>query len=239
MNTIKIDKKNTLLIAHRGLSGLERENTCASFIAAGNRSYYGIETDVHLTKDNIFVISHDANTKRVSPFNEEIKNLNYSDLIKIDYYDINSCLTKPYIKIPTLKEYLELCEKYEKHSVVEIKPVLKLSEIKKLLKEIESVRNLNNVTIIAFDLSNLLKVRKLNKDISVMYLASKFEDKLINICKNNNFGIDIHYGALNNETIKKFKDNGIIINAWTVNDKETGERLASLGVDFLTTNILE
>lgn len=239
MNTIKIDKKNTLLIAHRGLSGLERENTCASFIAAGNRSYYGIETDVHLTKDNIFVISHDANTKRVSPFNEEIKNLNYSDLIKIDYYDINTNLTKPYIKIPTLKEYLELCEKYEKHSVVEIKPVLKLSEIKKLLKEIESVRNLNNVTIIAFDLSNLLKVRKLNKDISIMYLASKFEDKLIEICKNNNFGIDIHYGALNDETIKKFKDNGIIINAWTVNDKETGERLASLGVDFLTTNILE
>ena len=239
MNTIKIDKKNTLLIAHRGLSGLERENTCASFIAAGNRSYYGIETDVHLTKDNIFVISHDANTKRVSPFNEEIKNLNYSDLIKIDYYDINSYLTKPYIKIPTLKEYLELCEKYEKHSVVEIKPVLKLSEIKKILKEIESVRNLNNVTIIAFDLSNLLKVRKLNKDISIMYLASKFEDKLIKICKDNNFGIDIHYGALNNETIKKFKDNGIIINAWTVNDKETGERLASLGIDFLTTNILE
>ena len=51
MNTIKFDKKNVKVIAHRGVSGLERENTCASFVAAGNRSYYGIETDIHKTMD--------------------------------------------------------------------------------------------------------------------------------------------------------------------------------------------
>lgn len=51
MDTIKIDKNNVKLIAHRGVSGIERENTAAAFVAAGNRSYYGIETDVHVTKD--------------------------------------------------------------------------------------------------------------------------------------------------------------------------------------------
>ena len=51
MNTIKIDKKDAKIIAHRGLSGIETENTNAAFIAAGNRSYYGIETDVHKTLD--------------------------------------------------------------------------------------------------------------------------------------------------------------------------------------------
>ena len=36
MDTIKIlDHKNTVIVAHRGLSGLERENTCAAFVAAG------------------------------------------------------------------------------------------------------------------------------------------------------------------------------------------------------------
>ena len=44
MDTIKIEKKNTLMVAHRGVSGLEKENTLAAFIAAGNRSYYGVET---------------------------------------------------------------------------------------------------------------------------------------------------------------------------------------------------
>ena len=51
MDTIKIKKKKVKMIAHRGLSGLERENTCSAFVAAGNRSYFGIETDVHRTAD--------------------------------------------------------------------------------------------------------------------------------------------------------------------------------------------
>ena len=239
MDTIKINKKDTLLIAHRGLSGIERENTCASFIAAGNRSHYGIETDIHLTKDNIFVISHDANTKRVSPFTQEIKDTNYQDLQKIDYYELNTTTTKPYIKMPTLKEYLEICEKYNKHSVIEIKPLFKVSEIKRLLKEIKEIRKLDDVTIIAFDLRNLLRLRKLDETIKIQYLASKYTDELLDICKTNNFGIDIHYGALTPSVIKNFKDSGIIINAWTVNDKDVAKSLIESGVDFITTNILE
>ena len=66
MDTIKIEKKNTLMVAHRGVSGLEKENTLAAFIAAGNRSYYGIETDVHRTADGQFVVFHDDNTQRVA-----------------------------------------------------------------------------------------------------------------------------------------------------------------------------
>ena len=48
MNTIKFDKKNVKVIAHRGLSGIETENTNSAFVAAGNRSYFGIETDILL-----------------------------------------------------------------------------------------------------------------------------------------------------------------------------------------------
>ena len=54
------------MIAHRGLSGLERENTYPAFIAAGNRSYFGIETDIHKTADGEFVVIHDETTERVS-----------------------------------------------------------------------------------------------------------------------------------------------------------------------------
>jgi hypothetical protein len=53
-NTIKFEKRNTLVVAHRGLSGIERENTNSAFVAAGNRSYYGIETDIHKTADGRF-----------------------------------------------------------------------------------------------------------------------------------------------------------------------------------------
>ena len=55
MNTIKLNDRKAKIIAHRGLSGLEKENTCPAFVAAANRSYFGIETDVHMTKDGKFV----------------------------------------------------------------------------------------------------------------------------------------------------------------------------------------
>ena len=66
MNTIKFDAKSTKVIAHRGLSGLERENPHAAFVAAGNReSYFGIETDTHVTNDGLFAIHHDDTLNRV------------------------------------------------------------------------------------------------------------------------------------------------------------------------------
>ena len=62
MNTCKLETLKPRMIAHRGVSGLERENTCAAFVAAGNRGYFGIETDVHLTADGQYVIIHDDTT---------------------------------------------------------------------------------------------------------------------------------------------------------------------------------
>lgn len=53
------------MIAHRGVSGIECENTAAAFVTAGNRSYFGIETDVHRTADGQYIIIHDDDTKRV------------------------------------------------------------------------------------------------------------------------------------------------------------------------------
>ena len=83
MDTKKInDRKNTLIVAHRGVSGIEPENTISAFIAAANRSYFGIETDVHKTADGKFILTHDDNAKRVSG----------EDVIKQCYFIRTICL---------------------------------------------------------------------------------------------------------------------------------------------------
>ena len=53
------DKGNTLFVAHRGYSSFHQQNTIASFRAAGEKSFYGIETDTHVTKDGKYIISAD------------------------------------------------------------------------------------------------------------------------------------------------------------------------------------
>ena len=66
MNTIPCHFTDVNIIAHRGVSGLETENTLPAFIAAANRSYFGIETDVHVTKDGKFILHHDDSTLRLT-----------------------------------------------------------------------------------------------------------------------------------------------------------------------------
>ena len=44
---------------------------------------------------------------------------------------------------------------------------------------------------------------------------------------------------LDEKIIKKLHENSILVNCWTVNAKEDGEALVEMGIDFITTNILE
>ena len=48
-----------LCIAHRGKHDKYFENTLNAFKEAARGEYFGIETDIHLTKDNYWVVHHD------------------------------------------------------------------------------------------------------------------------------------------------------------------------------------
>lgn len=65
MDTTKLNKSvnpSVRMIGHQGIHHLEVGNTCSGFVAAGNRTYWGIETDVHVTADGQYIIIHDDNT---------------------------------------------------------------------------------------------------------------------------------------------------------------------------------
>ena len=90
MDTIKFTEKgNVKMIAHRGLSGLERENTNAAFVAAGQRSYYGIETDVHVTADEKYIIIHENLGTRIKlNINPSLLNM-FTECFKTPVSDFN------------------------------------------------------------------------------------------------------------------------------------------------------
>lgn len=135
MDTIKINSNGVKMVAHRGLSGLEKENTCAAFVAAGNRSYFGIETDVHVTKDGKFVVIHDDTLERISlgKYNINVEENNYSDIEQIILPDVDETDYRRDIRIPLLKEYIHICKKYEKICVLEIKNHMEKHFIEKFL----------------------------------------------------------------------------------------------------------
>lgn len=89
--------------AHRGLhnniAGTPENSIEAFKLAIENQ--YGIELDVWITKDNIPVVFHDANLKRVCGLDKKVRDLTFDELNNLYLFDSNE-------KIPLLTKVLEL-----------------------------------------------------------------------------------------------------------------------------------
>ena len=239
MNTIKFEHGNTLVVAHRGLSGIERENTNSAFVAAGNRSYYGIETDIHRTADGHFVVNHDDHLERVAGEAINVEKCTLATLQQVILFDKDDTKNRADLRPCTLENYISICKKYEKHAVLELKSSFTEEETERYIEIIKSYDYLENVTFISFEYENLVKLRKFLPNQSAQFLFCEVTDKIVERVKADKFDVDVHYKALNAENIKAFHDAGIKVNCWTVDSKEDAERLVSYGIDFITSNILE
>ena len=113
-------------LIHRGIVNKDfKENLLSSFQQSFKKGY-GIETDIHATKDGQFICFHDFTLSRIFKKNLSIKNLNYS---KIN--EISTKLGKP---SPLLKDLLKSSR--NKHALfIEIKPLFSKLLLKKLTKE--------------------------------------------------------------------------------------------------------
>lgn len=239
MDTLKINKKNTLMVAHRGVSGLEQENTILSFVAAGNRSYFGIETDIHVTADGEYVAIHDENTGRVAKEKLVIAETDFATLRALPLCDRDGDDSRVDIRIPTLAEYIRICKKYGKTCVLELKNPMPDEDVRNIVACIEKEEYLSSVIFISFGFDALVSVRKYAPDQPVQFLFNEFTDEILDKVKAYHFDVDVAYRALTEERIHELHDAGIRVNCWTVNSVEDGERLAEWGVDYITTNILE
>lgn len=239
MNTVKFNKRNTLVVAHRGLSGIETENTNAAFVAAGNRSYYGIETDIHRTADGQFVVVHDDNLERVSGQNVPVETTDLSTLQDIILFDRDGNKDRADLRVSTLENYIKICKKYGKHCVLELKSGFTDEETVKIIDIIREYGYLENVTFISFVYENLLKIRKVIPTQPAQYLFSNVTDEIVERVAADKIDVDVFFESLTKENIARFHELNIKVNCWTVDNKEAAEQLAEWGVDFITSNILE
>jgi len=239
MDTVKLYGKKSKIIAHRGVSGLECENTNAAFVAAGNRSYFGIETDVHVTRDGKYIIIHDDNTKRVSRVDLNVEKSRYKRLKKLRLYDKIDNRQRSDLVLPDLTDYIRICKKYEKTAVLELKNPMSEKDILGIIGEVSGEAYLEHTIFISFDWENMVKVKKNLPEQKVQFLTSKYDDGLIDKLKEYKMDLDIEYHAVTKELVEKLHENGIEINCWTCDKKEDAEKLIEYGVDYITSNILE
>ena len=183
-------------LIHRGIiSEHHKENLLQSFKQSFKKGY-GIETDIHATKDNEFICFHDFTLKRTFKKNLSIKNLNYS---KIN--EISTKFNKP---IPVLRDLLK-SSKNKYPLFIEIKPILSKPLLKKLLKDTSKYKKCVFISFKHENIYNLLKIKK-NTKVGLSFSPPTSIKKIIEKSKNINIKcLVLDKTFLKNKNIQKLK----------------------------------
>lgn len=238
MKAIKIKKKRCKMIAHRGLCGLEKENTCSAFVAAAMHNYYGIETDVHVTKDGKFILCHDDDLKRVAGKNLVIEETEFEKLRRIKLFDKDGETRRGDLVLPTIEEYFSICKRYNKIAVFELKNRITKEKIAEIVAKIKEIGWFKKTVFISFQRENLMDLRSLEKTAKIQLLSGEYSEELFEFAVKYHTELDVHFKLLNPDFIKRAHDLDIKVNAYVVNDKTEAEKFVGYGLDFITTNIL-
>ncbi|KIW93384.1 uncharacterized protein Z519_05989 [Cladophialophora bantiana CBS 173.52] len=88
-------------IAHRGFKAEHPENTMNAFRGAVDVGAHALETDIHLSKDGVVVLSHDPDLKRCFGKKEKIIDCGW------DYLSTLRTIKGPHVPMPRLQDLLE------------------------------------------------------------------------------------------------------------------------------------
>lgn len=254
MDTIKLYTGKTQVVAHAGLMGMESANTNAGFIAAGNRSYWGIECDVRVAKDGLVII-HNSTTAGISPVELSVEDHTVAELQSIPLYDRpffygmeeygltpGSAEVRADLRIPTLEEYIRICKRYDKICVLELKHPMTPETIAAVAEQFRALDYVDGVVFISFYWDNLVEIRKCLPGCTVQFLTDDkqvFTEEFLDKVAASGFDLDIHIFTTTKELVERIHARGLKVNVWTCDWPDRFQQLVEWGVDYITSNIIE
>tara|TARA_B110001452_G_scaffold266318_1_gene272880 strand:- start:598 stop:1242 length:645 start_codon:yes stop_codon:yes gene_type:complete len=156
-------------LIHRGLAKKKfKENTLQAFKYCFKKNF-GIETDLHVTKDDRIICFHDFNLRKKFQLNKYVKNLTFKEINKIakkfNYY------------IPELKELIKI-SKNKHYLMLEIKSSFSKKNLKELINQ---TKKLKFFSITSFNEKNIKNLYKLKKRLilGVVFASTTKVNKII------------------------------------------------------------
>ncbi|MBB6636095.1 glycerophosphodiester phosphodiesterase [Cohnella thailandensis] len=208
-------------VAHRGWSGNAPENTLAAFrIAVSEASVHTIEMDVHLSKDGIPVVIHDAKLKRTTNGKGLVRDYTAAELGRLDAggWFHPSFAGEP---VPTLEQVLTLAGGKCKLNI-ELKEGNNDEQLLagKVAEVVRRFRLEPDTTITSFEQSLLVASKKAAPELRVGWITKKkLSRKMIDQLRRIGATfLSIEQSALKEESLKEAVEAGIEVMAWTVNE---------------------
>lgn len=207
-----------LLLGHRGSPHQARENTLEAFRLALEAGLDGLELDVHRTKDGILAIYHDFHLE-----NKAIAALEWAELQSIAPW------------MPRLEQVLELAETFPKCRLnLELKSMPGDSDGREaaLTQMVNAWPHRDRAWISSFDPLALIRLHKAEVKVELGLLYDNEEMLELLPCLKVQ-GVHPHHRLLTQENIAAFKDKGLFVSTWTVNDPARAKQLLQWGVNGL------
>ncbi len=240
----------TLLSAHRGGAALAPENTLASFRNGLNFKPDSLEFDVHLSKDGVPVVIHDAVIDRTTDGSGRVASYTVAEL-----QSFNAAAKFPdggfgRQFIPTLAQVLDLIMNEGVGIDIEVKTPpdgARYTGIEqKVLDEVAAHGMLDRVRMMGFEFDHIVHSKQIQPSvptvalISIGFLGSKdayqAKSAIAHILTMGANAIGINKELLTPAMVEEAHRQDLFVGVWTADTEEEIRRLIALGVDGITTN---
>jgi glycerophosphoryl diester phosphodiesterase len=210
------------VIAHRGASGYEYENSRAAFRRAVMLDADGVELDVHATRDGAIVVHHDPDIPGAGPIAE--LSLEQARQVRLRNGEI----------LPLLSEVLELL--YDRDVWVEVKS-LPLAHDAAFFDVLDHGPCPPRYAVHGFDHRIIRRLGEARPDLRRGILLSAYlEDPVSAMRAVGATTLWQEWQQVDRALVNRVHDAGVTLIAWTVNEIGDLERLARMGVDGLCGN---
>jgi glycerophosphoryl diester phosphodiesterase len=239
-----------LVYAHRGGAALRPENTLAAFDHGLSLGADGLELDVHLSRDGVVVVHHDATLERTTDGGGAIAARSVAELAEIDA----GCRFRPAdddgfpfrgqgLRIPTLRQVLE---RYDVPLIIELKtsnPAL----ARKTIDEVRAAGAVGRVALGSFYYRVLRAARQYEPGIATGAAREETRWALyrswvgwpIGSPAYHEFQVPEYSGRttiVSPRFVRQAHKARLPVKVWTVNDRAAIDRLLEWGVDAIISD---
>lgn len=231
MPTSPFPGRRTMIVGHRGASGLAPENTLPAFQKALDLQVDGVEFDVQRSADGELILFHDEELDRTTNGQGNVWELTLDQLQQLDagsWFDAGFAGTR----ILTLREFLTFMRDKACLLFLEIKDPFRYpgieGEIATLIREFDLIER---TQVRSFFHESLHRLHEIAPEIALSELwFSEFPEKLTYPTLN------LLHLLYTPENIVQAHAKGYRATAWTVNEGDRAQELIAAGIDGLTTD---
>lgn len=233
---------NINVLGHRGASAYAPENTAHAFKLAIELNADGVENDIRMSKDGVYVVSHNSTIQECSTGEGQVEYMTFEELSAFDF-GIKRGEQFKGTSILTLHGFLEIV-KGMKVINIEMKPLEPCVDrpyaYKYIYDSIVKYGCMDKVIVSSFDHKALKELKIAYPEITTALLYTKLmtpEETIALVEENMASAIHPLHTVITKEIADACKERGIMINPWTVDCEPDVLRCAEIGVTGIITNV--